>query len=98
MGRSLARTPGIVAAVKTLEAGSPVPTPSDTVYGAPPIDSYIVVRRNVPPTVKVCRPLSHVSVSERLKTGLLRGIGMTSAVGSGDVISGSSTRRPPWGS
>ena len=32
----------------------------------PPIDSYIVVRRNVPPNVNVCLPFSQVSVFETL--------------------------------
>ena len=40
--------------------------PSVIAGGAPPIDSYIVVRRNVPPNVQVCLPFSQVSVLEML--------------------------------
>jgi len=50
----------------TFPAGSPVPMPSVIAGGLPPIDSYIVVRRNMPPNVIVCRPFSQVSVFEML--------------------------------
>ncbi len=94
------RTPGIVVVVKTFWAGSPLAMPSVVVSGAPPIDSYIVVRRNMPPTVHVCGPFSQMRLFEKFHTGLLRGIGMTSFDGCGDVIvpPGNAMRRPPCGS
>src|SRR6185503_5822301 len=80
VARSSLRTPGMVVVLKMPDTGSPAATPRLIEFGAPPIDSYIVVRRNVPPNVIACSPRRYVNVLETLYTGLFRGIGIWSVV------------------